>query len=212
LDKPLILCEGKTDIIYLKCALKQLISDYPEFVERSEEGFRFKVGFLNFSRNIKDVLSISEGTPGLASVMEKYQWHMRPFKGEGRKHPVVILVDNDSGSKEIKKKIKNEDTSKPFSRFVENLYVILIPSSSSGEDVAIEDLFEKKILDTKIDRKIFNRKPKLDPKTEYGKIVFAEKVIKINQEKINFDGFRGIFDRLKEVIGDYSSKIAEPSA
>lgn len=207
LDKPLILCEGKTDIVYLKCALKQLVSDYPEFAEKQEKGFSFKVGFLSFSKNIKDICSISEGTPGLASIMEIYQKHMKPFKGEGRKHPVIILIDNDSGSKEIKKKIKEEDLSKPFSRFVENLYVLHIPSPSATKDVAIEDLFEKEVLDTKVDGKTFNRSAKINPKIEYGKIVFAEKVVKINQERINFNGFKDVFNRLKGVVDDYSRSL-----
>ncbi len=210
LDKPLIICEGKTDIIYLKCALKQLMGAYPEFIEKEEDKFCFKISFLTFSKNIKDVFSISEGTPGLASIMEIYQKHMKPFKGKGKKHPVIILIDNDSGSKEIKKKIKKEDAGKPFSNYVENLYVVHLPTlSDSDEDVAIEDLFEKEVLNVKIDGKSFNRKSKIDPKTEYGKIVFAEKVIKANQDKINFDGFKEVFNRLKKVVNDYSGKIAE---
>lgn len=212
IDKPFILCEGKTDIIYLKCALKQLIGDYPEFIEKEEDKFRFKVGFLTFSKNIKDVFSISEGTPGLASLMEIYQKHMKPFKGVGKKYPVTILIDNDSGSKGIKKKIKKEDAAKPFSQYIENLYVVHLPAPSGGEDVAIEDLFEKKVLKAKVDGKSFSRKAKIDPKKEYGKIVFAEKVVKANQDKINFGGFKEVFNRLKGVVSDYSGKIAEPGA
>lgn len=212
MDKPLILCEGKTDIVYLKCALKQLVSDYPEFVERNEEGFCFKVKLLTFSRNIKDVFSISGGTSGLASIMKIYGKYMKPFKGEGKRHPVIMLIDNDSGAKEIKNKLPEEGSSEKFSRFVENLYVILIPSPNDEERVAIEDLFEKEVLDTKVDGKTFNREPRIDPKTEYGKIIFAEKVVKVNQEKIKFDGFKEVFNRLKEVVSDYSSKVAEPGA
>ena len=220
LDKPLILCEGKTDIVYLKCALKQLVSDYPEFVERNEKGFCFKVKFLTFSRNIKGVFSISGGTSGLASIMDIYEKYMKPFKGEGRRHPVIMLIDNDSGAEEIKNKLENklenkipkEDFSRKLFWFAENLYIILIPSPNDEEGVAIEDLFEKEVLGTEVDGKTFNREPKIDPKTEYGKIIFAEKVVKVNQGKINFDGFKEVFNRLKEVVSDYSSKVAEPGA
>lgn len=218
LDKPLILCEGKTDIVFLKCALKQLISDYPEFAERNEEGFCFKVKFLTFSKNIKDVFSISGGTSGLASIMDMYEEYMKPFKGEGRRHPVIMLIDNDSGAEEIKNRLENklknkipkEDFSKKSFWFVENLYIVFIPSPNDEDGAAIEDLFEKEILDTKVDGKILNRGPEIDPKTEYGKVVFAEKVVKVNQEKINFDGFKEVFNRLKEVLSDYSSKVAGP--
>jgi retron-type reverse transcriptase len=220
LDRPLILCEGKTDIVYLKCALKQLIGDYPEFIERNEEGYCFKVKFLAFSRSIKDVFSISGGTSGLASIMDIYEQYMKPFKGEGKKHPVIMLIDNDSGAEEIKSRLQNKLKSKlpneGFAKksfwFAENLYIVFIPSPNNEEGAAIEDLFEKEILDTKVGGKAFNRGPEIDPRIEYGKVVFGEKVVKVNREKINFDGFRKVFNRLKEVVSDYSGRLAGPSA
>ena len=210
LDKPLIICEGKTDIVYLKCALKQLEKEYDDLVQKMDDGFVFKIGFLNLSENLKDVFAMSEGTPGLASLMDIYKAHMKPFKGQGKKYPVMMLIDNDSGSTEIKKKLNSKDSAKPFSHFVENLYVVHIPPGSGGEDTAIEDLFDKKTLETKLAGKSFNRKPKINPKTDYGKIVFAEKVVKPNQNAINFDGFKEILNRFKGVIEDYSQKKAEP--
>ena len=209
LNRPLIICEGKTDIIYLKCALRQLEKEYGELVHKKDDDFIFEIGFLNLSKNLKDVFAISAGTPGLASLMDIYKDYMKPFKGQGKKHPVIILIDNDSGSKEIKKKLKDNDSTKPFSYFVENLYVAHVPSGSGDEETAIEDLFDKKAIETKVDGKTFNRKAKIDKKTEYGKIVFAEKVVKANQNAINFDGFKEILDRFKGVIEDYNQKNAE---
>ena len=47
LDKPLIITEGKTDVKYLKSALKKLYKDYPELVEKNTDGtFNFKISFL----------------------------------------------------------------------------------------------------------------------------------------------------------------------
>lgn len=88
IKRPLIICEGKTDIIYLQCALKQLRDAYGEFVEVSESSVSYKLGFLNLSRNLKDVFAISAGTPGLAAIMDMYKLYMQPFKGQGKKHPV----------------------------------------------------------------------------------------------------------------------------
>jgi RNA-directed DNA polymerase len=208
LDRPLIICEGKTDIVYLKCALRQLEKEYGELVQKKDDGFVFKIGFLNLSKNLKDVFAISEGTSGLASLMDLYKTYMKPFKGQGKKHPVIMLVDNDSGSKEINKKLKDGASTKPLSCFVENLYVVHIPPGSGLEETAIEDLFDKKTIETKVNGKTFNRKAKIDPKTEYGKIVFAEKVVKANQDSINFDGFKEILNRFKGVIEDYNQKKA----
>ena len=206
LARPLIICEGKTDVIYLKCALRQLEFEYRQFVEKKDDRFAFKIGFLNWSKNLKDVFVISEGSPGLASLMNIYQDCMKPFKGQGRQHPVMMLVDNDSGSKEIKKNLKIKEFSEPFYYFGENLYVVPVASGADGGAKAIEDLFDSKVLETKVEDKTFSRKTKFDSKKEYGKIVFAEKVVNANQNSIDFNAFREILDRFKKVLADYSQK------
>lgn len=203
LNEPLIICEGKTDIIYLKCALKQLAKKYPELVEQTEEGVSHKIRFLNMSPNIKEVLAISDGTGGLGSLMSMYKESMEPFKGDGKKHPVIILIDNDHGAKEIKNKLKSYCPTKLFFHFTENLYVIHTPPFGGKDDTAIEDLFTSEALETKIDGKKFNPGKQLDVATEYGKIVFAEKVIRANHKNVDFNGFIGVFDRVVSAMNDY---------
>lgn len=46
LDRPLIICEGKTDIVYLKCALRQLANDYSHLIQKKDKGFDFNLIFL----------------------------------------------------------------------------------------------------------------------------------------------------------------------
>jgi len=206
LTQPLIVCEGRTDIIYLRCALRQLIEKYPEIIEKKEDKFKFKIRFLNLSRNLKDVFSISSGTPGLASLIEFYEEYTKPFKGVGKKHPVIMLADNDDGAKDIKGKLKDKDFTKPFIYHLENLYVVPVPIIKGHKSTAIEDLFEKKVLETKVEGKKFNRNDSIDPENEYGKMVFAKKVVEANLVKINFSGFEQVIDRFKVVIEDYNSK------
>lgn len=208
LEFPLIICEGKTDIIYLRSALRQLIDKFPEFIKKDEAGYKFEIRFLNLSANFKDVFSISEGTPGLASLIEFYQQYMKPFKVSGKKRPVIMLVDNDDGARDIKAKLNDKDFTKPFIYHLENLYIVPVPITEGGAKAAIEDLFEKSVLETVVDGKIFNRSDKIDPGKEYGKMVFAKKVVEANQEKINFNGFEQILNRFKNVIKDYDVKVA----
>lgn len=206
----MIICEGKTDIVYLKCALRQLANEYGEFIEKTGPSFILKIDFLNLTKNLKDVLAISEGTGGLGSLMGIYEIYMKPFKGEGKKHPVIILIDNDSGSKEIieiMKRKKKWDPSKPFAFFTENLYVVHISSESGTSEMAIEDLFDDQTQNTTVDGKKFNRKPKIDSASEYGKIVFAEKVIRANENSINFDGFKKVLNSFKAATQDYNKRI-----
>ena len=114
----------------------------------------------------------------------------------------------DDGAKDIKKKLKGR---KPifnlYYHYVENLYVMFAPSK---KDKAIEDLFNSNTLDTKIDGKIFSRAKKIDTSKEYGKNIFAEKVIKANQKEIDFKGFKEIFDNFKLIVEDYKKKIQPP--
>ncbi|MFI4910857.1 MAG: hypothetical protein ACIAQZ_04230 [Sedimentisphaeraceae bacterium JB056] len=203
---PVIVCEGKTDIIYLKCALKKLATIYNEFVEISDGGTEFKLEFLNFSNNFRDVFAISTGTSGLKYLIEIYKDYMSKFKVGGRAFPVIIIIDNDEGAEEIKKllKIKKNDDVEDFYHVESNLYLLIIPKD---KDKAIEDLFEPGVLNKEIEGKVFNRKKKLDAEKEYGKIVFAEKVVRENQQYIKFDGFKDVFDRLKAVIDNYNSNI-----
>lgn len=205
MQMPVIVCEGKTDIIYLKCALKQLAKTYNEFVELKDDGTKYKIKFLNFSRNLRDVFAISTGTSGLNHLMEIYEQNICKFNGGGKSFPVVVIIDNDDGANKIKKtlKIKNSDGIKDFYHFIENLYVLIIPKD---EGKAIEDLFEPKVLRTKIDGKVFNREKEIDAKKEYGKIVFAEKVVRENQQHIDFAGFKEVFDKLRLTIDDYRGK------
>ena len=81
MEMPVIVCEGKTDIIYLKCALKQLATTYNEFVEINDNGTTYKIKFLNFSKNLRDIFSISTGTSGLNHLIEIYKQNICKFKG-----------------------------------------------------------------------------------------------------------------------------------
>ena len=201
IEKPLIICEGKTDIIYLKCALKQMVNKYEELVQKNDEGFEYKIGFLNMSKNLTDVFAISRGTSGLECLMDMYEINMETFNDQGKEHPVIIMVDNDDGAKKIKsrikEKLKGDVNSKSYYNFVENLYIMFAPEK---EDKAIEDLFDEEILKTKINEKVFSGTNNYDIKKEYGKHIFAEKVIKAKQNEINFDGFKQVFDKFKLII------------
>ncbi len=206
MEMPLIVTEGKTDPIYLKCALKQLASEYTELVEINEEGTNFRIKLLNLSKNIEKFLPILQGSNGLEQLINNYEKNISRFKGVGKSFPAIIILDNDEGAKKIRGILKIKATAriKPFYHFTENLYVLIVPKDRKG---AIENLFDEETLNSKVDGKCFNcSNKKADKKKEYGKYDFAKKVIQPNQEKINFDGFKEIFDGIKLIIGDYQKR------
>lgn len=198
LEKPLILCEGKTDIIYLKCALKQLSERYSEFIDISHDKAKYKIRFFNFSTSIKDVFTTSSGTSGLDFLIECYEKMNALFKAPRKSYPVIILIDNDEGSKAIKNRLKiNKDGPiSDFYHFFDNLYVLIVPKKEG----AIEDLFNDNTLNIKVNGKSFSRGKSLDNNTAFGKSVFADKVISAQQNDISFEGFREVLDGLREII------------
>ncbi|WP_339778525.1 retron Ec67 family RNA-directed DNA polymerase/endonuclease [uncultured Thalassospira sp.] len=201
LERPLILCEGKTDNIYLKCALKALHKKYPSLIEKKDI-FELKIDFFNYSKMNMDIMQFSGGTGDLAALIHHYNDRTKIFKCSGKKFPVIILVDNDSGAKPVFEKAKNIikssiDGKDEFYHITQNLYLISIPRPSPKIEMMIENLFESKILKTKIGGKELELDEKKFNKTNhYGKNIFAEKLIMQKRKEINFEQFSIILDRI----------------
>ncbi|MDE7079378.1 MAG: retron Ec67 family RNA-directed DNA polymerase/endonuclease, partial [Clostridia bacterium] len=72
--KPLLVTEGKTDILYLKAALKKMYADYPELVSRNENGdFNFEISFLNRTKRLAHFFNCSiTGADAMNSLYKFY--------------------------------------------------------------------------------------------------------------------------------------------
>lgn len=213
LKKPLILCEGKTDIVYLKCAMKNLRDKLGSFTTVEGDKLKFSISFLKLNQHLLDVLSLAEGSSGLKSLLDIYESRISYFKSSGKKFPVIILLDDDSGSEEVKKKlnsIKPIENNSRFIHFRENLYIVFVPVQAGEKESAIEDLFEKTVLTEKINNKSFSRKNDFNTDKEYGKQIFAEKIIKAKQSSINFNGFVPLLEKFQQVIDHYAKKNSIP--
>jgi RNA-directed DNA polymerase len=70
----------------------------------------------------------------------------------------------------------------------------------------IEDLFDEKTLETKINGKAFDPNKKGGAADKYGKFVFAEQVIKTKVDTIDFSGFSPLLDRIVAVLQDYRTR------
>jgi hypothetical protein len=76
-----------------------------------------------------------------------------------------------------------------------------------GKGTMIENFFDPSLLATKLDGKSFNPLADVDTNTQYGKKIFAERVVQPNQATIDFDGFQGILQRFVAVIEHHKAKI-----
>lgn len=120
-DTPLIFTEGKTDVLYIKAALKNLYKFYPKLISLEDGEFVFKVRFFHRSRKMNYFFGISsDGADAMTNFyknfynkknienLSKYFYDRHAISS---KQPVFIVFDNET------KKEKNESSKgKPIER------------------------------------------------------------------------------------------------
>ena len=217
LEQPLIVCEGKTDSTYLKCAIRMLTQFQPQLGSWEGELFRSKISFFNYNNSAHRILELNGGTGDLRYffVKNKYRQDIQSFGHRPLKCPVIVLIDNDDGAKDIFATIRknygktiNFTSSEQYFRVTENLYLVKTPELGGGGKSHVECFFEPSLLRTKLEGKMFNQSADMDPETEYGKAIFAERVVRPNATKIKFDGFMPLLARVVAAIEDYSPPVS----
>lgn len=210
-EMPFIICEGKTDNVYLRNAIRALAADFPELVDVDDKVLTYKVGFFNYSKISDRLLHLGGGTGDLKHLVANYGNDYNGFPKIGKRSPVIILIDNDSGPNTIFSAIKTVtksgpiDGSSPYYEIRENLNVVPIPKIG-GKDTPIEAYFEKVARDTVLGGKTFSGKDQFDPLTQYGKHLFAEHVVKKIRDTINFTAFGAILARIVGVLTHHAGK------
>jgi RNA-directed DNA polymerase len=210
--RPTIVCEGKTDNIYIRCALRSLAAYYPTLVQVIGTNKTLLVQLFKFTRTAELVQGISGGASQLSNLLSNYRKMTKSFGGMP-KQPTILVVDNDSGPEKLFKHLsnllkKNCDGSDPYYFVYQNLYVVTVPKIS-GAYTAMEQLFESKVLETKLNGReldLTNKEP--DGKKFYSKNEFSIEVIQKGQSTINFDGFKPLLDAIVAVQTDYAIKVA----
>ena len=86
--KPLIVTEGKTDVVYLKSALKKLYIEYPNLITRNSDGeFEFKVSFLNKTKRLRHFLGVvQDGGSALKNIYNFFNYK-KPSENPSKKTP-----------------------------------------------------------------------------------------------------------------------------
>jgi len=205
---PLIVCEGKTD---------NLPAFQPKLGVWNGTTFTSSVKFFNYTNQAHSILELGGGAGDLRYffIKTRYKQEIQSFKHRPLKHPVIVLVDNDAGAKDIFKSFNTNygvaidlKSADPFFYVTQNLYLIKTPERGSDGVSCIEDFFEPSLLNTKIDGKKFNPKKDHGADGEYGKFIFAERVVRPNADTINFSGFGPLLERICAVIDDYATRGA----
>lgn len=221
-EKPTILTEGKTDNVYLKSAIWKLASSYPRLakVKATNTPYELLVNFFNYSERTKFLLELFGGTDYLRDFLINYEKKIARYHSEKPKNPVIILVDNDSGPNnlithilkyesakispsnlDLKKEIRKAD----FIHVCSNLYLVLtclfLGSSSSDIEMLFQDSDRLRVYKGKC----FNTLDKRDSSKDLSKEAFATHIVAAQKNTVNFDGFKGLLDRVNNVINHYES-------
>lgn len=219
LKEPLIITEGKTDPVYLREAVKSRTNFHPSLGAPGKDGFKHAVRYFNYGGLAHEVMDLGGGTGDLRSIPLDYLRNLKASKGRHKpfahkpmKHPVIIILDNDKGLKDVAATIKtnfgvsiNKTSVDDFYHITENLYVIKTPENGT-HDTCIEDMFPNSLLNTKLNGKKFNPASEIDPTKEYSKEIFAKSVVKNNAAKIDFSGFDPLLERINKAIQHHAAK------
>lgn len=229
LNKPLIIPEGETDILYLSHILPKFCKEFPLLSENLEKP-KLKVKFPKPTRITRHILNFTTGTGGQKKLIEKYTHLLTKFSTYQNEFPVIILCDNDSGAKEVftaANQIRNQkDEEERETKMAaqksagglkktkgieinltskESFYhlhsnLYLVKLPEACKEVCIENLFSENLLSKKINGKTFNPKNIKSSKDTYGKLVFAKQIVKKQSAKEDFEKFQKLFERLEECI------------
>lgn len=212
ISSPVIVCEGPTDNIYLRHAIKRLAASYPTLASGTPPKLSVRL-FKYTQRRTSEVTQLTGGVGGLCHLLKHYYADVtNKIKAPASKHPVIILIDNDSGAKTIYGAIAGiTKRTRPtgaerFIHIIGNMYVVPTPLGAGGAQTAIEDFFDAATLGEKLGTKTFSRDPKFDDSKHFGKAVFAREIVEKKARLIDFDKFSGILDRIAGVIADYSTR------
>lgn len=211
---PVIVCEGKTDNVYLLHAIRSLAVSYPKLVTISaNDKITLNIRILKTVRtSVGRVLQLGEGTSFLEAFIKGYYEEIDRFKAAGMRCAVVLVLDNDSGADEIcntVKRLTKKTPSRvdPFTHIAGNLYIVFTPLMAGANKSAIEDCFPDAIKNLNLGGKTFNPDGKADSSRYFGKHILSQHV-RDNAAKIDFTGFTGLLDRITAAIEAHQSKQA----
>lgn len=219
-EKPVIATEGKTDVLYIKSALKNMHERYPSLITKKQDGtFSFSVSFLR--RSVKKQYFFNMSPDGADSLKNIYQFftgkqsgfsnYYKMLSNPDMDNAVILLFDNEqSANYPLKKFLDSANLNasqitnlreKHYTRIVGNskLFLVTTPLVQGKDKTEMEDLFTQTTLNTVIDGKHFTTDNKYDSSMFYGKDRFS-KYVYANYATIDFSGFIPLLDAIVKAI------------
>ncbi|MBY3330853.1 RNA-directed DNA polymerase [Rhizobium laguerreae] len=212
IEQPTIICEGKTDNIYLKNAMRALKPTFPHFWKFVDGKEQQTINFFKYTKCSNIIQDLSGGNGQLKNLVHEFEKRTRKFRSLP-KAPVIIITDVDKGATDLFKAMKKilgytVDGDKSWYYLRDNLYIVPVPKGGRAE-VAIEDLFDPALLEVELEGKKFDRtNHESDGEKVYSKFTFATKVVAARRDEIDFGRFQPLLQAILDVQADYAQKIA----
>jgi RNA-directed DNA polymerase len=219
-SRPLILCEGPSDSVYLKSAIRKLAAGHPKLASTKDGKLSLTVGFFKYTAQSRDLLQLRGGSGDLKFFLEAWDKMLAKFEHRPMKHPVIVLIDNDDGANNIFKLLASAKfgvtidhaSDLPYYHLNGPLYLVKTPIKGSNQKSCIENFFAPELLASPLDGKRFNPEKEHEAGGEYGKVQFAERVVRPKAGTIDFSGFDPLLARIDAVIEDYAKRRATATA
>lgn len=211
-EKPVILCEGKTDNVYLVHAIRSLVGKHPQLAQKEPNGtIKLGIRLYKYTDNSTGkILGITGGTGSLAWFMRQYASEISKYTAPRPAFPVIVLIDNDDGAKPVVDAAAELSNTKapvcvPYFHVVSNLFVVATPLKPPQQQSSIEDFFPDTLKATLVDGKKFDSTDKKNKDKHYSKHIFAQKVVIPNADKINFSDFGSLLTNVELAIDHYKT-------
>ncbi len=232
-EKPLIITEGKTDVLYIKAALKKYYKYFPNLITKKDNGnFVFHVNF--FKRKQKHSYYLNLVKDGADTIKNIYSncyiktknnknittvHDFKKLRGERETNPVILIFDNEMVSNKDRplKKFLNEIkvNASQKDKLKENLYINICDNlylctyqlnNKEACEIEIEDLFPADVLEHEINGRKFSKKDSTHDNGFYGKNEFSQYVYS-NYESIDFSNFISLLSAINGIIELYPNNI-----
>lgn len=221
---PLIVCEGKTDGVYISNAVHQSKFAFPQLVKKGANGKdvlsfqlwkyarKHKKKKHVYLPNFSTATILGSGSGGganLGGLIRTYHKELSKFKAPAGPFPVIFIVDNDSGGKTvystIKELLKIKITGQePFVHLFSNLYVVPVPLGGSLER-SVEDLFSAVDIAKGLNGKPFDFSNDADSLNAVGKVKFAYEFVAKQAASLDWTGFSSLLANICAALDDFES-------
>lgn len=223
IGKPIIMVEGKTDILHIKASLKSMYENYPLLITKNPDGtFTYNISFFKKNSVFDFFFKVNKnGASAMDALYNFYaggnnKYYFTKLKNYGVKatKPFIFLYDNEQFSdrplKGFLNKIKIEKYPEDKQFFSDNLYLKLKKCTNlfllthkivnNKSESEIEDLYDDDTLSTNINGRKFIQDGQKNSSMKYQ---FAKYVYN-NYEQINFTNFIPLLDNIVRIIKDFN--------